>query len=153
MKYLKYISLFLLLTNLSFADWQASWIGVGSSSADIKIQKAYYQAVGKPDTRIDLVGKIQSQVDAGNDVVSATNEYAGKDPLYLTEKTLEIEYTLNGVAKKLSVPEKQTVDLGTGSAPQKAAHADGTNQWSAYRKQIKLDATPQKGDSKNCRRL
>ena len=76
MKYLKYITLFLLLTNLSFADWQASWIGVGSgqAAADIKILTARYQAVGKADQHVDLLGKIEAQIKGGNHVISATNE-------------------------------------------------------------------------------
>ena len=149
MKYLKYITLFLLLTNLSFADWQASWIGVGSgqAAADIKILTARYQAVGKADQHVDLLGKIEAQIKGGNHVISATNEYAGKDPLHGTEKTLEIEYSLNGVAKKLSLKEDHEVDLRTGLAPAKAGGNDGANQWICYRKTITLDQPTQSADS------
>ena len=149
MKYLKYITLFLLLTNLSFADWQASWIGVGSgqAAADIKILTARYQAVDKADQHVDLLTKIEAQIKGGNHVISATNEYAGKDPLHGTEKTLEIEYSLNGVAKKLSLKEDHEVDLRTGLAPAKAGGNDGANQWICYRKTITLDQPTQSADS------
>ena len=149
MKYLKYITLFLLLTNLSFADWQASWIGVGSgqAAADIKILTARYQAVDKADQHVDLLTKIEAQIKGGNHVISATNEYAGKDPLHGTEKNLEIEYSLNGVAKKLSLKEDHEVDLRTGLAPAKAGGNDGANQWICYRKTITLDQPTQSADS------
>ena len=149
MKYLKYITLFLLLTNLSFADWQASWIGVGSgqAAADIKILAARYQAVDKADQHVDLLTKIEAQIKGGNHVISATNEYAGKDPLHGTEKNLEIEYSLNGVAKKLSLKEDHEVDLRTGLAPVKAGGNDGANQWICYRKTITLDQPTQSADS------
>ena len=149
MKYLKYITLFLLLTNLSFADWQASWIGVGSgqAAADIKILAARYQAVDKADQHVDLLTKIEAQIKGGNHVISATNEYAGKDPLHGTEKNLEIEYSLNGVAKKLSLKEDHEVDLRTGLAPVKAGGNDGANQWICYRKTITLDQPAQSADS------
>ena len=149
MKYLKYITLFLLLTNLSFADWQASWIGVGSgqAAADIKILTARYQAVDKADQHVDLLTKIEAQIKGGNHVISATNEYAGKDPLHGTEKNLEIEYSLNGVAKKLSLKEDHEVDLRTGLAPAKAGGNDGANQWICYRKTITLDQPAQSADS------
>ena len=149
MKYLKYITLFLLLTNLSFADWQASWIGVGSgqAAADIKILAARYQAVDKADQHVDLLTKIEAQIKGGNHVISATNEYAGKDPLHGTEKNLEIEYSLNGVAKKLSLKEDHEVDLRTGLAPVIAGGNDGANQWICYRKTITLDQPTQSADS------
>jgi len=149
MKYLKYITLFLLLTNLSFAGWQASWIGVGSgqAAADIKILTARYQAVDKADQHVDLLTKIEAQIKGGNHVISATNEYAGKDPLHGTEKNLEIEYSLNGVAKKLSLKEDHEVDLRTGLAPVKAGGNDGANQWICYRKTITLDQPTQSADS------
>ena len=149
MKYLKYITLFLLLTNLSFAGWQASWIGVGSgqAAADIKILTARYQAVDKADQHVDLLTKIEAQIKGGNHVISATNEYAGKDPLHGTEKNLEIEYSLNGVAKKLSLKEDHEVDLRTGLAPAKAGGNDGANQWICYRKTITLDQPTQSADS------
>ena len=149
MKYLKYITLFLLLTNLSFAGWQASWIGVGSgqAAADIKILTARYQAVDKADQHVDLLTKIEAQIKGGNHVISATNEYAGKDPLHGTEKNLEIEYSLNGVAKKLSLKEDHEVDLRTGLAPVKAGGNDGANQWICYRKTITLDQPAQSADS------
>lgn len=142
---MKYLTALLLFASSSLADWQASWIGPGGgptvglsgSAGKIEIQSARYQAVGVEGKYIDLLGKIKNQVNAGIYVVSATNEYAGEDPLPGTKKNLEIEYTLDGVPQKVSVKEKREVDLRTGRV-RSASGQVGVNQWICYRKTVNL---------------
>jgi alpha-L-rhamnosidase len=107
--------------------WQgAEWIGwdhvpeakpaAKPKDPEIKITKALYGVPGDAAKQVDLTEKVQELVAAGTVKVKGSNEFAGRDPAHGTKKKLVLEYTLDGKAVKVDVPENQEVDLATGNA-------------------------------------
>ena len=138
------------------AEWQAFWIGASSVLAkeghqagkkvpEIVIRKAVYGVKGDQTKQVDLTEKLRRMVSAGTVTVAADNETAGRDPAYLTAKTLELEYNVDGKSVKRSIAEKTVLDLVTGKT--KAADVQGptrkaVNQWTCYRKVVQLEKAP-----------
>lgn len=108
------------------SDWQAEWIGFdqkprsnpaqANKAPKIMITKAVYGAPGKPKKQVNVTAKIQAQVSAGKVRVNASNDLAGKDPAHGTKKVLIIDYTLNGTAKNITIPENSEVNIVTVEA-------------------------------------
>ena len=80
-------------------------------SPEIVITKALYGAPGVPEKQVDVTEKIQALVSAGKKRITVNNELAGRDPAYLTQKRLELVYTLDGKVHKVSTPQNEAVDL------------------------------------------
>ena len=132
-------------------NWKASWIGASSSvsaagkepakAPKIVVNKALYGVKGNPAKQVDLTKKFQQQVAAGNLTVMANNDVAGKDPALGTVKTLELEYTLNGKLKKVSLQEDTKYNMAsTQSRP--TSKQPSSNCWLCYRKVVELDSNP-----------
>ncbi len=68
---------------------------------------------------VDVTEKLASLVDHGRLSVNVNSDLAGSDPALMTPKELRVDYTLNGVAKHITVPENEmlvlppTLDIGT----------------------------------------
>ena len=141
---------------MAVAGWQASWIGVAEKAparkaSKIEIKKALYGVSGDPARQIDLTKQFQRAVESGNFTVSADNTTAGRDPAQGVEKTLEVEYSVDGKSIKQSVAEKMQLNLVTGSQePSKMLPAaeKAVNQWSCYRKVVHLDKAPGKAEAR-----
>jgi hypothetical protein len=73
---------------------------------NIVIQSAIYGANGQFVNVTDKISELIAQkvyiIKSGNELVN------GQDPMVGTRKRLTIEYTNNGVAKSLSIPEKES---------------------------------------------
>ena len=77
----------------------------------IVITKAVYGAPGVPKKQVDVTDKIQALVSAGESTVKASNELAGRDPAYGTQKQLELVYAVDGKVHEVSVKENEAVNL------------------------------------------
>ncbi len=149
-----------VLTALGAQPWQAEWIGVSGKGgapgapparqgAEIVIKRAMYGVAGHPAKQIDLTKTFQNEIALGKHVVESSNDKAGRDPAYGVEKTLELEYTLNGKLVRKSVGENLMLNLVTGAtaatttkkkAPKSAPGS--VNQWSCFRKTVTLKEAP-----------
>ena len=81
------------------------------ASSEVVITQALYGAPGVPEKQVDVTEKIQARVSAGNRKITASNELVGRDPAYGTVKKLELVYTVGGKVHKVSIPEKEELDL------------------------------------------
>ncbi len=134
------------------APWQASWIGVSESSEaelpEIVVNKALYGVSGDPSKQVDLTASVRQNIADGNFTLRADTATAGRDPAHGTEKTLELDYTINGRAVRQSVKENTTIDLVTGqmttnkNEQQANKPPVGSNQWICYRKTMHLAEAP-----------
>lgn len=107
------------------AEEQASqFAGAASSTTEepavevempkIVVESALYGVKGNPAQQIDLTEKIQKQVDAGDLSFIASYQYAGGDPAVGIHKTTELQYTIDGEKKSVSLHEAESFDfLGT----------------------------------------
>lgn len=141
-------------TRQAEVHWQASWIGAsGGPSADvgdrasrkaptILVRSALYGVRGDTSRQIDLTRKLQQQVAAGNYAVSADNDLAGRDPALGVEKTMELDYSVDGKSVKKSVPEGVAFDLMTGKTQSPVTKGPVANQWICFRKTIDLEGNP-----------
>ena len=133
-------------------DWQASWIGADDTVAPegdaagrmpvIVIKKALYGVSGNPEKQVDLTKTLQQAVAAGQYRVSADNATAGRDPAYGVEKTLELEFTVDGELRKASVKETEPFLLVEGAPPERLPK--DVNRWSCFRKTVHLDRAPER---------
>ncbi len=142
------------------AKWQASWIGIpkvtgGETVASedapaIVVTKALYGVSGDPARQVDLTKAIRQAVAAGDFTVSADNATAGRDPAHGVEKTLELEYAVDGKTVKRSIAEDVAFDLATGKQIKSKAmpRAKAVNQWSCYRKVLHLDEAPKQAEAR-----
>jgi len=86
--------------------------GHAQASPAIVILKAIYGAGAQTAD----VGPIVSRfVAAGKFVIDVSNDALGGDPAPNVSKQLVVEYTLNGISKKATVPEEDTLNLLTGA--------------------------------------
>ena len=138
-----------LIPPANATPWQASWIGVSTSSSDLEppeiaVTKALYGVSGDPTKQVDLTASIRQNVAGGNFTLRADNATAGRDPAQGTEKTLELDYTINGRTVRQSLKENTTLDLLTGQATTNPnePHAGPVNQWICFRKTIQLKEAP-----------
>ena len=145
------VSILTAFSAMSGEAWQASWIGAAEKpvlteapskkNPEVVIKKAFYGVSGNPAKQVDLTKKIQQAVTSGNYRIQADNATAGQDPAYGTEKTLELEFTLDGELIKKSVKEKAQFDFIKGPQKQQSLPKD-VNQWSCFRKVVHLDKSP-----------
>ena len=97
-------------------------LGVGSASSETKrseivISKAIYGVPGDPNKQVEVTGKIQALVSAGEKTVIGTNELAGRDPALGTPKQLQLVYSLDGERHRVSAAENEAIkflDRGRG---------------------------------------
>ncbi|MDG1300124.1 MAG: alpha-L-rhamnosidase N-terminal domain-containing protein [Opitutae bacterium] len=140
------VSLLLASTVLGESSWKASWIGVPAPEGahEVVIQQARYGVSGDSAKQVDVTEKLRAIVRSGKYTVESSNAIAGGDPAYGKEKTLELEYTVNGTAQKKSIPEKESIHLVLGKAEafRDTAPPAGANQWICFRKNIRLDEKP-----------
>jgi len=144
-------------------EWRSFWIGASSESApegqqaggkkaaDIVIGKALYGVKGNPAKQVDLTEKLRRMVSAGTLSVKADNETAGRDPAYMTVKTLELEYTVDGKPVKRSLAENTELDLATGrtrAAVARAPTEKTVNQWTCYRRVVHLEKAPRRAGAR-----
>ena len=64
-----------------------------------------------PIKAVDLTAQLASRIQDQILTVRADNDLAGGDPAYMVPKELRVEYTLDGVAQQVTVPENQTLQL------------------------------------------
>ncbi len=105
---------------LNNSDWKGLWIrnkvekeDLDKPAPKINIIKAAYGVRGQPDKQVDLTKKTQKLLASGHFNVTASNEFAGKDPAKLTVKTLELEYTADGKTMRKSLREKESFNFIT----------------------------------------
>lgn len=108
------------------ADWQADWIGLdkdaepvlraelAGNAPKVIVTKAIYGVLKDSTKQMDLKETLQKHVDAGHLLLTASNDFAGRDPAFGTKKKLQLEYTVDGRVIKATVAENETVDLTTG---------------------------------------
>ncbi|MGH7978315.1 MAG: glycosylhydrolase-like jelly roll fold domain-containing protein, partial [Limisphaerales bacterium] len=84
--------------------------------------KAIYGALDMTNRSVDLTEKLESLVKEGRLIARANNTLAGGDPADLAPKELRVDYSLNGVVKRVTVPENQMLvlppEFSIGQAPQ-----------------------------------
>jgi alpha-L-rhamnosidase len=111
------------------ADWQAEWIGLdrlrapkrepgAKRSAKVVITKSFYGVAGDPARQIDLTAKVQKLVSSGRFTVEGSNEFAGGDPAFGTEKVLGVTYAVDGKSQSRTVPENVVINLISGKTVQ-----------------------------------
>ena len=108
---------------LESTDWKAQWIGFDKipelteepvrEEPEIVIIKARYGAPDNSSQQVDLAEKLKNLVASGTYRFKITNEFAGRDPAAGAKKVLELEYTLQGRNRKLSLNENTDVQLVT----------------------------------------
>ncbi|MFT5121894.1 MAG: putative heme-binding domain-containing protein [Kiritimatiellia bacterium] len=76
---------------------------------DIKLISAVYGEPGNPKKQMDVLKKIQSQLDAWKYDFEMSNTLAGKDPASGVVKVLELKYSYNGKVVSKKVKENGTV--------------------------------------------
>jgi hypothetical protein len=78
------------------------------------VTKAVYGKLSTPSQAgqtMDVTEKLTSLVKDGELNVRADNSLAGRDPANLVPKELRVEYSVNGVAKRATVPENEMLTL------------------------------------------
>ena len=109
-------------------SWKAEWIGLDKApdnkpeqstalegaNEPIVIKKAFYGVLHNPSMRVDVKEILQKRVDAGNRLVIATNDLAGKDPAPGRKKKLRVECLVGGRHVKGTVAENIELDISTG---------------------------------------
>ncbi len=82
------------------------------------VTRAIYGELPGPVQTMDLTAKLASLVANGSLNVRADNVLAGRDPANLIPKELRVEYSINGVAKRITVSENETLTLpDSGMSP------------------------------------
>jgi len=82
------------------------------------VTKALYGKLPAKANNADVTEKLSSLITGGEINVRVANELAGRDPAYLTPKELRVDYTLDGQAKSVTVPENDMLTLPeTSGAP------------------------------------
>ena len=113
---------------LELADWKAEWIGLDKTPENkpeyraalegknpkLVISKAIYGVLEDPAKQMDLKEILQEYVDAGNLLVTPSNDLAGRDPAYGTKKKLQLEYTVDERRVKTTILENTEWDLSIG---------------------------------------
>ena len=132
------------------AVWNASWIGADASSAPesasspvrpaVRIEKALYGVSGDPAKQVDLRAKLQKAVESGNYRIHVGKALAGGDPAYGVEKTLELEFTIDGELIRKSLNENEEFAFLEGPATELLPR--DVNRWSCFRKVVHLDKKP-----------
>ena len=75
------------------------------------VTKAVYGKLPAGRSNQDVTAKLAALVTDGELNVRADNELAGRDPAKDTPKELRVEYSLDGVAKRITVPENEMLTL------------------------------------------
>jgi len=75
------------------------------------VTKAVYGKLAVENQITDVTAKLAALVTDGEMSARADNTLAGRDPAKDTPKELRVEYSLAGVAKRVSVPENETLVL------------------------------------------
>ena len=113
---------------LNPGDWKAEWIGLDAAPKNkpehraaldgknpkLVIKKAIYGVLNDPAKQMDVKDVLQKHVDAGNLLVTPTNDLAGGDPAYGEKKNLLVEYTADERGLKATIPENVEWDLSIG---------------------------------------
>jgi len=87
-----------------------------SETPKIVVTSALYGVRGNPAKQVDLTKKIQKRVAAGNFTFPASHLFAGRDPARGINKTTELEYTIDGKVKRVSLREGEVYDLASGTS-------------------------------------
>ncbi len=104
-------------------DWVAKWIGFDKtlesksardSEKKVVINRAIYGAPNNTGQQVEVTDKLHAQVTARNFKVKASNELAGRDPAFGTKKVLVVDFSVDGIAHKLTISENKTTNLLTG---------------------------------------
>ena len=94
-----------------FYDARLEQPGWDTTAFDARNWKNAVKAPGNSSVKIvDVTDKLRAAMRNGALSILASNDIAG-DPAYNSVKTLEVNYTLNGVAKTQTVAENQTLNL------------------------------------------
>ena len=97
---------------LSRSDWQAEWIGYDKVPAnpvvehsEIVILKALYGLAKNRAKQVDISDVLRGVPSSSLEGFVIDNDLVGKDPAPGMRKTLELEYTMDGVLRKRIVSE------------------------------------------------
>jgi len=93
-------------------DWTAQWIGYDQvpdklivENSKVVILKALYGLYGNRKRQIDVSDVLRGEPSSSLKGFLVDNDLAGKDPAVGAPKTLELEYTMDGVLRKRIVKE------------------------------------------------
>jgi hypothetical protein len=105
--------------------------------AKLTVQNATYSAPGVPVRTREVAAKVQAIVDGGERQFAAWRLGEGDDPAPQKQKTLSVDYTVDGQPRKTVALDGETVCLDEAVAPELAARvqrtADGTLLLEAWR--------------------
>jgi hypothetical protein len=103
-----------------------------ASPAAIEIQKATYGVPGDAQRTRDVRAKLQKMVEQGVTGFSVAELAQGDDPAYGVVKTLDVEYTANGHAGKISGQDTDIINLASfQTAAERVAQirSDSKGRW------------------------
>jgi alpha-L-rhamnosidase len=105
---------------LEKSDWQAQWIRLDPSSPksnpnpSIVIERAHYGEQGKPEHLADVRAMLKQLLAQGTSLITASNDLAGRDPVFGVPKSLSLVVVRNGKREETVIPEDVKYDLATG---------------------------------------
>jgi alpha-L-rhamnosidase len=107
-----------LMGLLNPSDWKANWIGYDqvpanpvAENSEIVFLKALYGAEGTPAKQVDISDALRGAPSSSLEGFVINNDLAGKDPAPGMAKTLQLEYTLDGVLRKRVLDENTTFNF------------------------------------------
>jgi len=83
-----------------------------------------YPPHGRSDQTVDLTKKLSARIRHGALSVRIDNDFAGGDPAVNIAKELRVEYAVNGVRKRTTVKENETLTLPATALPAGAPPPD-----------------------------
>ncbi|MHC4250785.1 MAG: family 78 glycoside hydrolase catalytic domain [Planctomycetota bacterium] len=84
-----------------------------NAKIDIQLVRALYGEAGNPNRQIDIRGKLQELIDAGEYSFRMTNAFAGRDPARNVMKVLVLEFRLNGRTIRKTLKENERYSLSS----------------------------------------
>ena len=115
---------------------------------EIVVNSALYGVKGNSAQQVDLKEKLQKQVAAGIFTFSASFEFAGRDPARGIHKTTELEYSIDGQLKKVSLTEGAHFDLATGITRGSQAYTSPGSGMTGQEVQMAIEALGHIGGEK-----
>ena len=119
--------------------WQTNEVTEGQAlelPAGAEVQQALYGRLppssAQGDQQVDLTAKLSARVKHGALSVRIDNDFAGGDPAIDNFKELRVDYTVDGVRKRATIPEHEMLTLPETTLPTGAwrpyVFLAGTNQ-------------------------
>ncbi len=93
--------------------------------SDIRITRATYGVPGDAKRTRDVTRKLQDIVDAGEHEVPVARMAQGDDPAYKVEKTMKVEYTINGKPQTAAGKDTESITIGSSALTKPLAELRG----------------------------